>query len=92
MEIYIFFFLFAKAILLELPGRLNELYPVEEYYGSRVLDTYKTDSFLYDEPSIIKWSYGRYLEQTDSNIQTLFFVDPKDHNFKKITSNNGKIC
>lgn len=90
MELFIFFFLIIKIISLDLPGRLNDLYPIEEYYGSRILDTYKTDSFLYDEPRIIKWSYGKYIEQTTANIQTLYFVDQKEHNFKKITSHDGK--
>ncbi len=69
---------------IENPGRLNVNYEIKDYYGSRVKDSYMTNSFIKDQPVIINWSNGKFLEHTARKF--LWLADKNEHTIKMLTT------
>lgn len=77
------FILIKILCSLDKPGRQNINYEIEDYYGSRVKDSYMTNSFLNDQPVIINWSNGKFLEHTIRKY--LWIADKSEHVIKMLT-------
>lgn len=69
---------------------------VQEYQVSffstiyEIVDTNLSNSFLLDNPSIITWSNGRYLEKINKT-DILWIADGNDKTLKKISSADNKV-
>lgn len=75
---------------LQPPGRLNPKYKIDNYFGSRLLckisdviiATNLSDTFLYDQPTIVQWSDGNFVHHKNSNL--LWIADRETHTIKLI--------
>ena len=91
--ILVYFCLKPIFLYLETPGRLNSIYPIDDYYGSFILGSSiiislasnLLSSFSYDSPTIIYWSKGNFMD----NLTNLWIADPKEHTIKLIPYSNS---
>lgn len=73
------------VIGLEDTGRLNNKYQIKNYYGSRYLSTFLPYSFLTDDPTLVYWSNGQFIQEYNSD--QLYIAEPYDHTIKVLKEN-----